>query len=383
MAKMTIEDLTTPMTREEVQASIYKVLASLGVNTTAWLSGSVVRTMVVGCSLVMSAFTYLAADIGKSGFLALSSGPWLTLVAQYVYGLERIEASYASGVVTLTNAGGGVYTVDEGDLILASSSSGHTYRNIAAFSLPPVSSADVSIVATDPGAASTAPAGDITVFVTPLLGVIAVNENAVTGENDESDEALRLRCAQQLGAISPMGPWDAYGSALRNAKRPDGTSLGITRIRLIADGFGRVFVYCATAGGEVPPADLPYADEAVQQWAAPQAITAIVLSATGVDLDVSAEVFMYNTSGLSPAEIEAKLDAAVIAYANTQPVGGNLGVVYADAVRAAVFDAMREIYHVAMTVPAADISLAVSEVLTAGATTWTITQVPPPQGYHP
>lgn len=382
MAKMTIEDLTTPMTREQVQASIYKVLAALGVNTTAWLSGSVVRTFVVGSSLVMSAFTYLAADIGKSGFLALSSGPWLTLVARYVYGVERIEASYASGVVTLTNAGGGVYTIDAGDLIVASSSTGHTYRNIAAFSLPAVSSADISILATDPGAGSTAPSGDITTLVTPLLGVIAVNDEAVVGENDEADEPLRLRCAEKLGALSPMGPWDAYGSALRNAKRPDGTSLGITRIRLVPDGFGRLYVYCATTGGELPPADLPYADEAVQQWAAPQAITAIVLSATGVTLAVTAEVFMYNTSGLTVAEIEAKLDAAVIAFANAQPVGGNLGVVYADAVRAAVFDTMREIYHVAMTVPAADIVMDPTNVLIAGATAWTITQVPPPQGYH-
>jgi len=120
----------------------------------------------------------------------------------------------------------------------------------------------------------------------------------------------------------------------------------------------------------------------VQQWAAPQGITAIVLSSTGVPLAVAAEVFMYNTSGLTVAEIEAMLDAAVIAFVNAQPVGGNLGVVYLDAIRAAVFDTLPQIYHVAMSAPTGDTALAPTEVLIAAGTTWTITQVPPPQGYR-
>jgi len=379
MAKSTIDDLTTPMSREEVQASIYRVLAKLGVNTTAWKSGSVVRTMIAACSLVISALTQLAADITKSGFLALSSGPWLTLVAKYVYGVDRIEASYASGVVTLTNAAGGIYIMDPGDLVVANTA-GHTFRNLEAFTLPAMSSLAVSILATESGAASTSNPGTITHLVTTLLGVTSTNDNAVIGTDDELDPALRLRCSERLGALSPMGPWDAYGYALRGAKRADGTNLGITRIRLVPDGFGRVFVYCATATGALPSPDLPVADEAVQRWAAPQAITAIVGSATEVAISVVAQVFMYNTSGLSPEEIEDALNTAMTDFVKKQPVGGNEGFVYQDALRAAIVSALPEIYHSVVTSPG-DTALTPTQALVYSGGTWTITQIPPPQGY--
>ncbi len=379
MAKATIDDLTKPMTREEVQASVYRVLATLSVNTTAWKAGSVVRTMIAATSLVMSAFTELAADITKSGFLALSAGPWLTLVADYVYGVTRIESSYASGTVRLINTGGGIYALDPGDLIVASTA-GHTFRNVDAFTLPALTDLTVTIIATVPGSASTTNPGEISQMVTPLIGVTCVNDASVVGTDEELDSALRLRCSERLGALSPMGPWDAYGYALRNATRADGSNLGITRIRLEADGFGRVFVYCATATGALPLADLPFADDAVQRWAAPQAITAIVLRADEVAISVTAQVYMYNTSGLSVAELEATLDAAVTAFVQRQPVGGNDGFVYQDALRAAIIDALPQIYHAVITTPG-DTALTPTEVLVFTGSTWTITQIPPAQGY--
>src|SRR5690606_22967724 len=134
----TLEELTTPLTREEIEEAIYSTLAAKGVRTTSWKSGGVARTIITGTSIVLSAFSRLQALIAKGGFLDIAEDEWLTLVARHVYGVERIEGTFASGEVTLTNTGGGVFAGDAGDLVFSCSSGpaeGKTYRNTAAYSL--------------------------------------------------------------------------------------------------------------------------------------------------------------------------------------------------------------------------------------------------------
>lgn len=390
MAKLTIADLTTPLTREQVQTKVYEVLAALGVNTTVWKPGAVVRTMIVALSLVFAAFTTLMSQIARAGFVSLSSGDWLTLVARYVYGIERREATYASGTVELTNSGGGLYILDAGDVVAANSVTGKTYRSTSAVTLNPLdANVPCDVVATEPGAASTADPGDVNQLVTNLLNVSVLNPTSLIGTDGESDAALRQRCTEQLGALSPMGPWDAYTSALRNATRPDGSNLGITRIRLIADGYGHVDLYCATATGPLPLIDVSYADEAVQQYAAPQAITARVHAAADVDINITYSVWLYNTSGKTEAEIEDTIADTLQAWVSTLPVGGNIvtppaGFVYVDEIAAKIASAMPEIFHVALIVPGAHILIPQTAVpVFVAPVVDTITQVPPAEGYRP
>jgi hypothetical protein len=400
MAKLTINDLIYPLTRQQVQASIYAVLARVGVNTTSWKSGSVVRTMIVAVSVVFAAFTTIMASIARSGFLELSAGDWLTLVARYVYGVERNAATFATGSVVLSNAQGGIYTLDAGDLIVANVDTGRTYRSTAPFTLPAATgtpptvtpgTVTVPIAATDSGADSSADAGKITHMVTTLLGVTCTNPGSLTGFNEETDPALRERCNETLGALSPMGPWDAYSTALRNAKRLDGTSLSITRVGLTADGYGHVDVYCATDAGGVtgdptdPATDLGAAMAAVLEWAAPQAITPRVHGATELIQPVSYSVWLYNTSGLTNVPIAAALRV----YFPKQPVGGNVadtppGAIYQDTIKAAIQQSIPEIFRVELTAPANDVVLSADQVAVLGAVTPTLIKpVPPPEAFHP
>jgi uncharacterized phage protein gp47/JayE len=398
MPLFSIDDLITPLTREQVQASIYRVLGIIGVNTTSWKPGAVVRTQIVASSIVLAALSKLQASIARSGFLEFSEGDWLKLVAIYVYGVTPIDASFASGFVTLTNTGGGVYSLDADDLVFINTRTGLTYRNSGSVTLGALTTITIPILATEAGSASTANAGEITQMSTPLLGVTCTNTLGLTGLDAESDPALRERCYEQLGALSPMGPWDAYGSALRNAKRADGSSLGITRTRINKDGFGGVFVYCANASGPVPgtvgdlTSDLGIADEAIQQWAAPLAVTAHTISATAVPIAVTYEVWMYNTSGRTPTEVEQLISDRLslpTGFFPTQPLGGNViggspGKVFVDAIRAAIASVLPQIFHVVVTLPASDTTLAVSEVPTAGTiTSLGVHQSAPPEGFSP
>jgi len=389
MASLTIQDLTTPVTRQEVQASIYNILASVGVDTTAWSSGSVVRTMIVGVSVVLAAFSQLMALIARSGFLAMSAGAWLTIVAKQVYNVDRIPASFASGTLLVSNSSGAVYALDPDDLVIANVNTGATFRNTAAIVINPGAiNYEIALAAVEAGSDSTSNPGTLTQVVTAgLTGVTVTNPSSLVGLDAEGDAALRARCSETLGALSPMGPWDAYTAALHNAVRADGSSLGITRIRLQADGYGRVFIYAATASGEVPPTDLVIADDAVQRYAAPQAITAIVDTATAVIIPVTYSVWMYNTSGLTPTQIESAIGSALSAFMAAQPIGGNIigsdpGKVFVDGIRTAIGAALTQIFHVVVTAPALDVEPGLTGVPMLGLVTATaINQVPPPEGY--
>jgi hypothetical protein len=393
MPAFSLDDLTTPVTRAEVEASVYDVLGILRVNTTSWKSGAVVRTMITACAVVLSAYSTLQAKIAQSGFMPLAVGDWLTLVARYVYEVERIEATFATGAVTLTNSGGGVYSGDPDDLVFTNPTTGKTYRNTEAFSIAALGTLTLAIQATEQGSLSTSAPATITELTTTLLGVTCSNALAVVGHDAELDPALRARCSEKLGSLSPFGPWDAYASAVRNAVREDGTSLGITRFRIDKDGTGHVYVYLATDSGAVLgtvgdlSTDLGIADEAIQQNAAPLAVTAVVASATPVTIAPTYELWMYNTSGATDAEVEALVATRLSVFMAGQPIGGNIiapaaGKVFQDAIRAAIAASLPEIFHVVVTVPGGDTTLALTEVAVLGTVTVTaIHQLPPPEGF--
>lgn len=400
MAFFTLSDLTTPASRADVQASIYRVLGVLGVNTTSWGTGAVVRTMTVAVSAILSAFSSLQAQIAQSGFLDLATGDWLTLVAKYVYGVDRLDSTFATGFLTLSNAGGGIYDIDPGDLIVATPvvlgdpRSGKTYRNDAAIHLGAGATVTgIPITAVEAGGDSTAGAGTITVLTTTLLNVTCSNPAALVGLDAETDAALRVRCSEKLGALSPMGPWDAYAYAARNAHRSTGEPCGITRTRTLKDGFGNVTLVVASASGAVGgtigdlTTDLGAVDEAIQQLAAPLAVTAHTETATAVNQPITYELWAYNTSGQSNTQIAALVSSALQAFTTNQPIGGNTllptdttGYVWADAIKAAISSVLPQIFHVVVTVPAGDVALTNTQVMTLGTPTPNIHQVPPPEG---
>jgi hypothetical protein len=390
---ISLDALVTPLTRKEIESSIYQVLAAVGVNTTAWKPGSVVRTMITGVSVVLSAFSQLQAKIARSGFLELSEGDWLSLVAHHVYGVDRFEATFAAGEITLTNSGGGLYDLEPFDLVVSNLATGKTYRNTEAFSLGANTQITIPIRATEAGAASTSLASTIGELETQLLGVSCNNALALVGLDAESDPDLRLRCYEKLGALSPMGPWDAYAFAARNAKRADGTAVGVTRVRQHKDGAGGVTTWVATATGAVLgdpddlDTDLGAVNEAIQQLAAPLAVTAVVESATAVEIPLAYEVWIYNTSGLTDEQLTALIEGRVVAFLATQPIGGNVigldsGKVFVNALEAVIFGTRPEIFEVVISVPTENYELSSNEVpILTSTPSGSVHQIPPPERF--
>jgi phage-related baseplate assembly protein len=374
MTAPTLDSLIVPLTVAEAKAAIYAALAAQGVTTTAWLPGSTARTIIAGLAIVLAAFSRLQSLIAKSGFLAYAEGDWLTLVARLVYGVERDVGTFAAGFITLTNSAGGSFSGDAGDLVFSSSVAKKTYRSTAAYTLGSMGTTTVAIEALEIGAASTAIAGDIDTMTTTLSGVTCSNAAALVGMDPETDAALRLRCAEKLGSLSPNGPRDAYGYLARSAKKADGiTPIGVTRVLAVADGVGGVDVYVATASGGLTgtvgdlSTDLGCVDEAIQTQCVPLAITGRVHSATPLSVPVTYELWLRDGSGLTDPLVQDAVDAALLAFVTEQPIGGVVvppaaGKIYVSALEVVIGGAVPgEIVRVVVTVPAADVVVAVTE----------------------
>lgn len=380
-----LDDLSRPLTVDEIKTAIYDYIAAYGLVTTSWKPGAVVRTIIAALAFVLAAFSVLISLMAKSGFLELSSGSWLTLVARYVYGVERDEGSFATGYVTLDNSGGGVYAGDPDDLVVYNPTTGKSYRNTAAYSIGSLETGViVPIKAVELGADSTSGAGEITGLETALAGVTCSNGAAVVGTDPETDASLRTRCVESTAAASPNGPSDAYSYFAKTAARSDGSSIGVTRVNSVPDGLGGIDVYVATASGTVtgtatdPGTDLGAVADAIHENAEPLGITPIVQSATPLSIAVTYELWLLSTAGLAAAQVEALVSDALIAFMAGSPIGGYVippatGKVYVSAIRAAIASALPSgsLVRIDVTVPAADADVAANEAPALGTVTAT------------
>lgn len=365
---VSITDLITPLTVAESKAAIYDVLATLGVPTTGWRSGAVVRTIVALMAVIYSAATQVMALLARAGFRELAADDWLTLTAEQVYGVTRLDATFASGTVTLTNAGGGVYVLDVGDLVVSSSVNGKSYTNTAAVNVAALSTVDVAIQAVEAGSASTAGAGDVDTMVTTFSGVTCANAAPLIGTDEETDAALRSRCDNKLDALSPNGAAGAYAYVATTATRTDGSPIGVNRVRVSEpSSTGEVTVTVADPDGEVAAGDVTRVDSLIQSQVVPLGVTETTSTATAKAIPVTYELWIYTTAGLDSAAVQALVSAALTAWMATQPIGGNViapasGKVFVHAIRAVIMSVSPYVINASVTVPAADVAIASTEV---------------------
>jgi phage-related baseplate assembly protein len=388
MPTFSLAELMKPLSTEQVRSAIYRSLSITGTNTAGWKPGAVVRTIITGSSIVGSALSNLIAYVANGAYLQTATGSWLKLKAFHDFNVTPPDATFATGTVILNNAAGGIFPMVAEEVLFSNPDTGKTYRNIAAFNLGSLQvGLPVTVRATEAGSASTSLAGTIVSIESPTMaGVSCSNPEALIGTDAADDPAVRTLCSDKLGSLSPNGPKDAYAYAARNARLPDGTTAGVTRVRVKRDGYGFVYIYAGTAsgalGGDVnnPSTPLGAVAAAIYELAEPEAVTAIPASAVPRVIPVTYSVRLYNTSGLTQAQIRDAIAAKLVTFFTTQPIGGNGDEqkLYHDAIRTAIGSTLPEIFHVEVTSPAGDTVLDYPDVPMLGDVTATeILQSPP------
>ena len=367
---LTLEDLTTPLTVEEVTTSMYDVLGALGVNTTNWKPGAVVRTIIAVAAIGVAALSALIAKIARAGWLEYAEKDWLTLVARHVFGVERPTATFAQGLVNLVNGGGGVFDWGPGDLIVKNSTTGKTYRNTQTLHLGSLATlSNVAIIAVELGSDSSSNPGAIDSFETAAIGVSVTNPTSVIGLDDASDPALRTLCLEKRSSLSPNGPRDAYAFFARTARTPDGVSCGVTRVHVTkTSSIGKVTVTVGSDSGGIsgvvtdPTTPLGAIDFAIRTNVVPDGVTVVVESAAVGLVNVAYLAYMYSTANLSAAAVQELIATKLKAFCQTQPLGGNVigtahGKVFVEAIKAAILSVRPEIFHVQLFSPLVDLDM--------------------------
>lgn len=231
---------------------------------------------------------------------------------RYVFprsGLERRQATFATGVLTVTGTG----MVNQGDLF----ESGGGIQFSASETVQITGEGQVRVTCRVDGAAGNLPAHSITQMPVTLQGIVACdNPETTTGGYDEEDDAayyarylLKIRTPATSGNVYHYQSW-----ALEVA------GVGAVQVFPLARGPGTVDIVLIDSTGQPAPPDLV---QQVQDYIdpggtgegygqAPIGAQCRVEAATGTEIALSATVFKLDTADEEAVTVGIK--AAVGAY---------------------------------------------------------------------
>jgi hypothetical protein len=368
---------------EEDKAAIYdkaiEIATDLGLPVSSWQAGDPTRSLYHIEAELLASLESVVANFIRSGFLDYAKDDWLKVLADQVFGVTVPGAAYATTNVVLTNSGGGLYTIDAGDLTLKNSTSGKTYRNTTGGVLAsgPGTTLTITVEAEEAGSESSAAVGEIDELVTGLLGVTCTNPTTAIGVDEQDESVTRSQCRDKLDSLSPNGPKGAYSYVARNSELT-GTSV-VTRVRVYSDSdTGDVTVYLAGADGAILEADRALVEDAILEWATPLCITPTVLSATNVTVPVTYELWIYKSANKTAAEVEEDIEAALEDMFSSRPIGGDIiapattGALYHSMIESTIRSTFPQAFRVTLSSPSGDTALTNGQVAALGSVTGTV-----------
>jgi hypothetical protein len=402
---LTLEDLFTPLTPDQVKAELLDIATALQFDVTAWEPLGAARAILAIVGTEIANNTEVTAIIARSGLLDFAANtdgtinPWLTLLSKSLYNVERQEASFAStATYVLTNSSGSPITVNPDDLHLAITTginAGALFKNDTGGVVAASGGTLVITVTADvAGAGSTATANTITTFVTPVAGLTGTNPDPAVGTDVQSDAELVELCRESLGAASPDGPELAYDFfAKRDENRQPlkngSATIGVNRTKVSKfSPTAQVLVYVAKPSGVVPgtvgnlTTDLGIVADNIFRNAMPTAVTVTVSSAAGLNVGITADVWMSSANTLLALDVQNTVLAKLQAYFETIPIGGfdigGGGKIFLDAIIGQIFQAIPgKVVQVTISSPGGDVTVAPNQValLTSVAADFTIHQL--------
>jgi phage-related baseplate assembly protein len=328
---LTFAQLTQVVTKDEALTQLLSTATSLGFNTTSWQSGSVPRTILEVFAYVYAEASTVISGIASGGLNPTAQGEWLKLLARSHYDNEPRAAVTTQGTMVLAcTALGGPYTITAGQLVVADTATGRTFRNQAAGgSLSSGGTLSLTFEAEVAGAASDIETGATLELKTPLAGVsvtnpvVGITDSWITrnGADEETDAQLRERNRTKWATLG-IGPGMAYA---HNALSAHASVKRVAVIDSNPRGPGTVDVVIAgdagVLSGTVVTAVTEYFDgttDGVDR--VNSSADLLVASATAFPISVTANVYVikqYNT-----AATQAAVLAAVESFFKALPIGG-------------------------------------------------------------
>jgi phage-related baseplate assembly protein len=381
MAIPPLSELITRVSTETVFAQEISVAQTIGLPATAWEPISIGRECLYINAELVSNFSIVTQEGAVAGgFLTYAKGAWLTLCSYETFDTTRIESSSATGRIRLANSTVVPYTFLPGAVRVLNETSRKTYTNTNGGTVPAGGSLSTTeFVADEPGTASNLTSTDTLSLVTTVPGVTPSWVENLIGQNEEGDEALRVRSREANAKASPNGPADAYSYYAKTTARPDGTAIGVTRTNKV-QGNGTVTLYLADADGALVTSDRDLVFANVNSNVVPTGFTLIIPDPSCDELVVPVAITLTpNPDASAPQATTAEnIRLAIVAYFSSIDVGGDKaqsfqGVYLSTLVQLIRNAAGDDVLNVVVTTPAANVALDSTEIPVLGTytPTWT------------
>lgn len=326
------------------------VAQAIGLPVSSWRTGDPTRSTYTYLARVLATHSESNAAYIQGGFLSTAGEQWGEVVASEVYGVDRPQDTASTPTVTLHNGGGGVYTIDAGDLTVKSTATGITFHNTTGGALNPGNTVTFNLVADAAGSLGTVTVNEIDAFVTTFLGVTITGSTASVGIDKQSLDALKRDCADTRGALSPSGPPDAYEYVARSSKLT-GIATPLRSRSTNDSDTNTVTLYICDSSGTADTDTVDAVQSAIETWANPLCTTAVVVSATPSIITIAGTI--YGTS--LPSDAVARLTAALTTYFASLPIADETGgTVFVTPITALFHETIPEITHVLLAAPASD-----------------------------
>ncbi len=343
---LTIQQLLTPITAAQFRTSAVAILQGLGLQPQNWAQGGIASsTLTATCNLLSGLSGQLSNAIAQQ-WNPTASGGGLQLLSQYFFGITPPQATFASGLLTLTNTGGGVYTYAAGAATFGSTVSNQagvypTYTNTAPFTLN-AGSPSVPTVLVIPiqcvfaGSAGNANPGFVSLLITSMLGVAATNLAPIAGTDALSDQALRNLNTNSLAVRgNAFGPRGAYAYAISIAVNAStGLPVNVNRQSIsVSSHTGDVTIYVASPAGPVTMTDLEGISNSIELLARPDGVTVLPglpgypsapASAIVVAYAPAITAYVLAPAGTTAANLQTTIDTALTTWFEgpSNPIGG-------------------------------------------------------------
>jgi Baseplate J-like protein len=352
-----VTSLMAPMSADIVNTTIINSCVTLGIRADLWPKEGALRSAMFAVATVISGFINDRIAATQAGWLPTSAGAWLTWLAFYMYGVLRTSATFASGAVTLTNNGGGVFSFQPFTWTCQNPTTGMNYQNTSTITLGagPGTTDVVNIQATVQGSAGNSSPGQITTIVTTMPKVTCTNVAPVLGIDAQSDPSLQLECWNAIAANSAYGPRQSFGYAVQNALNSVTSSpVNINRWLIsLSSHQGQVTVTVASPQGIADPNDVTGVATNINAIARPECVTVTTQGAAPLTISDALTVYVTATPGLSSAAVQTAMGAALSTLYANYPIGGRaangVNALFAAAVEGALYGAWPGVFEVTLS----------------------------------
>lgn len=367
---LSLKELQTPLTIDEVRTTLTDFLVVLGFPVTAWQDEGAARSFLEMMSALGASLSGRVATLALSVDLETAEGEFLDVKARSDYDEARDEAVATVFNADFVNSGGTTHGPIAAGQLIVRSTTGQLFDSTGIETITASATTVVELKAQVPGAAGNIGA-DTLQLVTPLAGVTSSTDGTLTtaGADDADDKLLRDACRTKWGTLRVEKVEDGVRNLALNA------AAGVTDVDVQATnprGPGTVDVFLAADNATAGSADVIAAQAALDlaflgNGTVDQLVKAFAAPTT--TQDITATVYVQ---GVTAADALIDLTAAWNAFIIDVPIGGfdlspgPTNIIQTGQIVKA-FEAVTGVISVSLVVPAADVSVAVSTKVLTGA----------------